>query len=118
MSHPFTLECMLSSKTNVSGGQIQKLNGDEEGTTLAHENSMMSSQSTRICDGQSVTEGYQTDHCDQFAEIPGHDMEMIMEEINITISDNDRLRFNEITSMAMRHRMELFAQEVSILGLS
>ena len=46
------------------------------------------------------------------------DMEIIKEELNITISDKDRLSFLEILRMSMRRRMKIFAEEVSIVGLN
>jgi len=49
---------------------------------------------------------------------PDGDLETIREEINITIEDKERLSFLKILRMTMTHRMEIFAEEVSIVGLS
>ena len=38
--------------------------------------------------------------------------------MNITITDKERLSFLKILRMAMRRRMEIFAEEVSIVGLT
>ena len=38
--------------------------------------------------------------------------------MNITITDNERVSFLKILRMAMRRRMEIFAEEASIVGLS
>src|SRR6218665_3099562 len=45
-------------------------------------------------------------------------MEIIKEELNIPISDKDRLSFLEILGMSVRRRMKIFAEEVSIEGLN
>ena len=117
MSHPFTLEYMQDGKTNASGpigGDIQRPKGDQKGEQ-EHESPMMSSQSTRICEGQPASEGCQTN---QVEENPDGEMEMTREEVNITINDKDRLTYIKILRMAIRRRLEVFAGEVSIMGMS
>ena len=116
MSHPLTLEYMLSGESlpNQIGGEIRNPKGDQE-ETQAHESSMMSGQSNRICESESVTEGCQTD---QVEENPDGEIETITEEMNITITDEESLSFFKILIMAIRRRMEVFAEKVSILGLS
>src|SRR6218665_1218162 len=117
MSHPFTLEYMQDGKTNVSGpigGEIKKPKGDQEGEQ-AHESKIMSNHRTRICESQSVTEGC---HTDQVEENPNGEVGIIREEMNITITDKESLSFIKILSIAIRRRMEIFAEEVSMLGLS
>ena len=118
MSHPFTLEYMQSgeSLSNEIGGEIRPTNAKEyQERTKIHESPMMSSQCTRMCENESVTEGCQTDQVD---ENPDVEIEVAREEMNITITDMQRLSFIKILRMAMRRRMEVFAEEVSILGLS
>jgi len=76
---------------------------------------MMSSQSTTVREDESVTEGCQTDRVE---ENPDGDMETIREEMNITITDEKRLSFFKILRMAIKLRLTLFANEVSIWSLS
>jgi len=119
MSHPFTLDYMLSGEVNISGqsgGEIKQLDQDQEATHPL-ESPMISSQNTRICDSESVTEGCQTDQVEEHPDVEIQ-METIREEMNITTADTERLSFFKILIMAMRRRMKIFAEEVSILGLS
>ena len=67
-----------------------------------------------MCENNSVTDGCETD---SDGERDGS-LEEIKEEMNITIPDNERISFLRILRMAMRRRMEIFAEEVSIVGLS
>src|SRR6218665_909965 len=117
MIHPFAIDYMQSGEplSNQIGGEIKTPKGNQE-ETQAHESSMISGQSTRISDSEtSITEGCQTD---QIEENPDGDMEKIREEMNITITDVERLGFFKIMRMAIRRQMKVFAEEVSILGLS
>src|SRR6218665_3823321 len=101
MSHPFTLEYMQDGKTNGSGpigGDIKSLKGGQE-DEQEHESPMMSSQSTRICESESANEGCQTD---QVEENPDGDRDVIREEMDITITDEERLSFLKILRMAIR----------------
>ena len=59
---------------------------------------MMNNQSTRICDSESVTEGCQTD---QVEGNPDGETETIREEMNITITDDERLSFIKILILAI-----------------
>src|SRR6218665_535957 len=117
MSHPFTPEYMQAGKTNASGEigvMMKKVKGDQD-SAQADENPMMFRNSARICESDSVTAGCQAD---QVEENPDVEMEMIREEMNITITDKERLSFFKILRMAMRRRIESFAQDVSIVFLS
>src|SRR6218665_607943 len=116
MSHPFTLEYMQAGETLSShlDGKSKELKGDQE-RTHAHESPMTSSRSISICESQSVTEGCPTD---QIEENPDVEIETVREEMKITVTDDERLSFIKILTMAVRHRLEVFAEEGSILGLS
>src|SRR6218665_415684 len=119
MSHPFTIEYMQAGKTNVSGqigGEITKLRADQEGEQ-AHESPTMYKESklTRICDSESITEDCQTD---QIEENPDIGMEVIREEMKIAITDEEIFSFTKILEISIRRRMEIFADEASIVGLS
>ena len=117
MSHPFTLKYMQSgeSLSNEIGGEIKNSKGGQE-ETQAYESPMMSSQSAKTCCSEWVTEGCQTD---QVEGNPDVEIETIREEMNITITDDkERLSFLKILRMAMNRRMKVFAEEVSLLGLS
>src|SRR6218665_60394 len=117
MSHPFTLEYTQADKINVSGqiaGDIKKPARAQEGER-AHESPMMSSQSTTVREDELVTEGCQTDRVE---ENPDGYMETISEEMNITITDEERLSFFKILRLAIGRRLIAFANEVSISGLS
>src|SRR6218665_2108491 len=111
MSHPFTLEYMQEGETssNQINGYIKNRKGNEKGSVA------MPRTSTSICESDSVIAGCQTV---QVEENPDGGMEVIIEEMNITITDKERLSFLKILRMAMRRRMEIFAEEVSIVGLS
>src|SRR6218665_1114643 len=88
---------------------------EEQEKTQAHDSPMMSSQSPRICEIESGTEICQTD---QVEENPDGELDIVRDEINIAITDEERLGFFKILRMAIRRRMKIFAEEVSILGLS
>ena len=116
MSHPFTLEYMQASESssNQLNGDTKIRKGHQKGTE-AHTNRIHSRQNTRISESVSDTEG-----C-QMGPVEGNqegDMETIKNEMNIVITDEERLSFLKILKMAMRHRMEIFANEVSIWSLS
>ena len=102
------------TSSNQIDRDIEKRKENQEGSG-ADESQVKSRQSTGICESESVTEGCQTD---QVEENPDGDMETIREEMNITITDKERLSFFKILRMAMRRRMEIFAEEVSIVGLT
>jgi len=116
MSHPFTSEYMMEGETlsNENGGKMEKRSGIHD-ESEAHDSQMKSGHSSGIPGIESVIEVSQTDQVEENQE---GDMEMIKDEIGITIVDKERLSFFKITRMAMRRRMKTFAQEVSILGLS
>ena len=110
------MEYMQEGKTSPSqiNRNIDRPNGNEK-ESVGHNRETQSKQSTCICERETATEGCQTD---QVGENPDGDMETIREEMNITITDEERLSFFKILRMAMRHRMKIFAEEVSIVGLS
>src|SRR6218665_943864 len=118
MSHPFTLEYMMTGETlsNENGGKIEKRSGNQD-MSEAHDRQMKSGHSTGTQESESVIE---VGLCQtgQIEENPDVDMEVIKEEMDINIADKERLSFFKILRMAMRRRMETFAQEVSMLGLS
>jgi len=116
MSHPFTLEYMQAGETLSShlDGMSKELKGDME-RTHAHESPMTSSRSISICESQSVTEGCPTDQIEENQDV---EIETVREEMKITVTDDERLSFIKILTMAVRHRLEVFAEEGSILGLS
>src|SRR6218665_2732347 len=116
MSHPFTMEYMQEGNTSSSqiNRNIDIPNGNEK-ESVGHNRETQSKQSTCIYERETATEGCQTD---QVGENPDGDMETIREEMNITITDEEGLSFFKILRMAMRHRMKIFAEEVSIVGLS
>src|SRR6218665_3065989 len=113
MSHPFTLEYMLEGKTSsnrISGSDINQK--EIEGGTEMPEIQRTSRQRSRIDQhGQGVQRN-------QTEETPDGDMEEIKEEMNITITDQDRMSFLKILRIGIRRRLEIFAEEVSIVGLS
>jgi len=118
MSHPFTLEYMQEGETSsynmTINRKIERPNGNKKGSVANHRQTK-SSPSTRICERETATEGYQTDHVEGN---PDGDMDVITEQMNITINDKERLSFLKILTMAMRHRIKIFSEEVSIVGLS
>src|SRR6218665_2860744 len=117
MSHlPFTPEYMQEGEmsSNEVNEEIETSNGNQK-LPLAYNRQTQSRQSTNIQKSESVTEGCQND---QVGENPDDDIDVIREEMNITIKDNDRWSFLKILRMAIRRRMEVFAEEVSMLGPS
>jgi len=116
MSHPFTLEYMQASEIfpDLINGEIKRPKEDQE-RTHAHENPMLSSVSSRVCESGSVTEGCEANLVEENSD---GEMGIVREEMTITITDEERLGFLKILGMAMRRRIEIFAEEVSILGMS
>jgi len=113
MSHPFTPEYMMEGETlsNEIGGKIEKRSEDQD-VSGSHDKQLESGYSTGIQESDSVIETGQVE------ENPDVDVERIKKEMNISIADKERPSFFMILRMAMRRRMTIFAQEVSILGLS
>src|SRR6218665_2042286 len=108
MSHPFTPDGEIS--LNQVNGDIERPNGNGKGSEAheAHESQTKSRQSTCMCEIESVTEGCQTADqvvaADQVEENLDVEMEIIREEMNITITDKERLSFFKILRMAMKRR--------------
>jgi hypothetical protein len=113
MSHPFTLEYMQegeipSNHFDVDGTKLQEIQNE----SMAGNSQINSRPST--CDSNSLNDGSKTDPAAEDIEA----MEDIKEEMNVTVTDNERVSFFKILRMAMRRRMEIFAEEVSIVGLT
>ena len=115
MSHPFTLEYMQEGRTtsNPIDKDVTYQMANHKGS--ATKNSQIKAKpSTIMCENKWVT-----DNCKPCsAGGHRHSLGEIKDEINITIPDNDRVSFFRIAQMALRRRMEMFAEEVSIVGLS
>src|SRR6218665_2462096 len=103
MSHQLTPEGEIS--LNKFNGDIERPNGNEKGSETL-ESQTKSRQSTGICEIESVTEGCQiTDQvvaADEVEENLDVEMEIIRDEMKITIDDVERLSFIKILRMAMR----------------
>lgn len=116
MSHPFTPEYMLEGET-TSHQIVQDINkpkGNEK-ASIVHTSVIASRQCTTISESVSKTGGWQAD---QVEDNPEGDMEVINEELNTTIPENERMSFSKILNMAFKRRMGIFAEDVSIVGLS
>src|SRR6218665_370352 len=111
MTHPFTLEYMQEGET--SSNQINLYIKNRKG----NEKELVGKPkpSTSICESDSVIARCQTA---QVKENPDADLETIREEMNITITDEEKLSFSKILRMAMTRRLEVFAEGVSIVGMS
>ena len=109
MSHPFTTEYMQEGETssNSMNGDIGRRIERQRGS-VGHKRQTKSRQRTIICESESVTEGCRHDQVEE--NLDG--------DMNISMKDKEGLSFLEVLKMAMRHRMEIFADEVSIVGLS
>src|SRR6218665_1344485 len=107
---------MMEGETlsNEIGRKTGKRSGNRD-LSEAHCSQIKAGHSTGIQDSESVIEACQTG---QVEENPNAEIEIIKDEMDITISDKERLSFFKIMRMSMRRRMETFAQEVSMLGLS
>jgi|SRR6218665_1220534 len=119
MSHPFTSEYMMEVETlsNKIGGKLENRNEIQD-VSVAHDDSQIKSgHSTGIQESESVIEVHVC-QTGQVEENPDVDVEIIKNKMDITIADKERLSFFKIVRMAMRNRIEIFAQEVSILGLA
>ena len=118
MSHPFTPEYMMEGETlsNEVSRKTEK-RVENQDVSDAHDSQMKSGHSSGIQDSasESVIEVCQTR---QVEGNPDVDLELIKEKMDITIADKERFSFFKIVRTAMRRRIEIFAQEVSILGLS
>src|SRR6218665_3904575 len=115
MSHPFTLEYMVEGEKTFKriNRDITKQNANQE-RSEANDSQIKSRPSTRMCDNESVTT-----HCETESDGGRRGfVEEIKDELNITIEDNERVSFFRIARMAMRRRIEMFADGVSIVGLS
>jgi len=117
MSHPFTLEYMQEGEVSSKhvSGDIKKREYRNRKESVARDSRIKPRQGRRICESVSETEGCQIN---QVEEISDGDLKEIEEAMDITIADKEKLSFVKILSMAMRHRMKIFANEASILGLS
>src|SRR6218665_1867858 len=115
MSHPFTLEYMQEGEasSNEIGGNAKKRKESQK-ASVALQCQIYSSQSTIMCENKSVADNCETEAGGR----PRGSLEEIREVMNITIADNERVSFFRIAQMATRRRIELFAEEVSIVGLS
>ena len=116
MSHPFTPEYLMEGETwsNENGGKTEKRGGNQD-VSDAYDSQMQSGHSLVNQESVSVIEVCQTG---QVEVNPDDDVEIIKEEMDINIAYKERLSFFKIMRMAMRRRIETFAQEVSILRLS
>jgi len=117
MSHPFTSEYMQEGETSSKpiGRDVAKQKTNQE-VSESHASRIKSRASTSrpICERNPNTDNYEAD-ADGTC---GGSMVEIKEEMSITIPDNERMSFLTIAQMAMGRRIEMFAQEVSIVGLS
>ena len=102
---------MQSTQIDVDDTKQKEIHENE---SLAEKSQIKSRPSRSICEGNPVTDAGQTESAEDKLDA----MEKIKEERNITITDNERMSFFRILRMAMRRRMEIFAEEVSIVGLS
>ena len=114
MSHPFTLDYMQEGEISTKEISGEKRKKSQKGSA-PHRRQIKSRQSSRVYESESVAEECQTDLVE---ENPDGGMEMIKKEMNITITDKEHLSFLKISRMIMKRRMEIFAEEVSIVGLS
>jgi len=116
MSHPFTLDYMLEGETssNETGEDVKKQKESQK-ASIALQRQIKSRPSTRMCEHKSVTNNCETE---AGGRPRGYLEERDDEETNITIPDNESVSFFRIAQMALRRRIEMFAQEVSIVGLS
>src|SRR6218665_220944 len=118
MSHPFKPEYMMEgemSSTKVDANLDGTSQTEIQQESKAEKTLINSRQGTIIRTCESFAGECQTNEAETN---PDGDLETIRAEIKITIEDKERLSFLKILRMAMTHRMEIFAQEVSIVGLS
>src|SRR6218665_473349 len=115
MSHPFTPEYMQEGETKSKriNRDITKENANQEASE-AHASQIKSRHNTIMCENESVTDNCETESDGGRRGF----VEEIKDEMNITIEDNESVSFFRIARMAMRRRVEMFSEEVSIVGLS
>src|SRR5688572_19184252 len=107
MSHPFTIEYMsegdtFSTEIYVRGTRKQENQPD----SLADKGQQINPRpNSGICDRNSVTDGGHTNPDEENLEA----IEQVKEEMNITITDIERVSFFKILSMGMRRQMKIFA---------
>ena len=114
MSHPFTPDYVQEGETSENQISGEKRKRIQKGSAQ-HRCQINSKQSSRISESEPVTEECQTD---QVEANPDVGIEMIKKEMNITTTDKEELSFLQILRIAIRRRMEIFAEEVSIVDLS
>ena len=107
---------MLEGETssNETGEDVKKQKESQK-ASIALQRQIKSRPSTRLCEHKSVTNNCETE---AGGRPRGYLEERDDEETNITIPDNENVSFFRIAQMALRRRIEMFAQEVSIVGLS
>src|SRR5688572_2844243 len=116
MSHPFTIEYMsegdtFSTEIYVRGTRKQ----DNQHESLADNGQQINPRpNSGISEIDSVTEGCHTNPDEENLDA----IEQVSAEMNMTITDNEKVSFLKILRMALRRRMEIFAEEASIVGLS
>src|SRR6218665_2250261 len=115
MSHPFTPEYMLERETTSQSisRDITKQNANQE-RSEGNGSQIISRRNTIMCENTTIIYNCEIE---SHGGRPGS-VEEIKDEMNITIGDNERVSFFSIAQMALRRRIEMFAQEVSIVGLS
>jgi len=112
MSHPFTLEYMEEGETSSYqiSRDVKKQKENQEGS-VKHESQMK--PRTKMFEDKSVTNSCETESDGEIrASLEERD-----EEMTNTVPYDERISFYSMAVMTIRHRIETFSQEVSIVGL-
>src|SRR6218665_55179 len=115
MSHPFTLEYMEEGETSSYqiSRDVKKRKENQEGS-VKHNSQMKSKPRTKMFEDKSVTNSCEIESDgERRASLEERDQEM-----NNTIPNEESMSFYRMAVMTIRHRIETFSQEVSIVGLS
>jgi len=114
MSHPFTLEYMLEGEASSSHMDVvaKSLKENPDDSTIYG-----SPTKSRTCRRVRESETLADECRSNPAEKDRNTLETFKEEMNITNKD-EGMSDLQFTGMTVRRRMEKFAEEVSIVGLS
>ena len=113
MSHPFTLEYILEGEATSSHIEVvaKSLKANQDDSTT-YGSPKESRPGTRFGESESVTNEFDP------AEEDRNALKTIKEEMNITSTEDEGMSDLQFVGMAVRSRIEKFAEEVSIVGLS
>ena len=115
MSYPFTFEYMREGEASSSHiDVVVKTFKENQDDSTIHGSSIKSRPCKRVRESEMVTDDCRSDP----AEEDRNTMETFQEEMNIISTKDEGMSDLQLVGMTVRRRIEKFAEEVSIVGLS